>query len=203
MTVQSLRNAVPRLAVLAAVLAFFYDAPHLLFDSNHAVASDHPLYLFHAAMGILGMIVLTLVLAGLLVRAEGRLTGPLPAVAGLVTLTGLVMAAGGTWGEGFMVPYLADIDPTVFAGEVGGYLLAIIIAGGLLFCTGWLLMAVVLRRAEVLSKGQAIALGAGAVVALAPVPLTTFLFVCVLAAVTQKLHANATVGDERGVLAPA
>ena len=203
MTAATLRNAVPRLAVVAAVLGFLYDAPHLLFDANYAVASDHPLFIFHAVMGILMMVVLVVVLAGLLLRTEGRVTGPLPLVAGAVTLTGLVLAAGGTWGEGLMIPYLADIDPSVFADDVGGYLLAVIMLGGLLFCSGWLLMSVLLRRAELLTKGQAIALGAASVVALVPLPLTTFLVVAVLAAVTQRLAVAPASAVERPLVATA
>jgi hypothetical protein len=203
MTAATLRNAVPRLAVVAAVLGFLYDAPHLLFDANYAVASDHPLFIFHAVMGILMMVVLVVVLAGLLLRTEGRVTGPLPLVAGAVTLTGLVFAAGGTWGEGLMIPYLADIDPSVFADDVGGYLLAVIMLGDLLFCSGWLLMSVLLRRSEVLTKGSAIALGAASVVALVPLPLTTFLVVAVLAVVTQRLDVAPAPVVERPRVATA
>lgn len=190
MTTQSLQRAVPRLAILAAVLAFLYDAPHLLFDSDYANASDHPLYIFHAAMGIAAIVVLALVLAGLLVRSDDRLRGGLPAVAGTVTLAGLVLVAGGTWGEGFMIPYLADIEPSVFADEVGGYLLGVIVAGGFTFSFGWLLTTVTLRRADLLSRNQALAIGAASVLALVPLPLTMFVFAGVLAAVAQRLHAT-------------
>ena len=187
MITDSLRNGVPKLAAASAVTALLYDAPHLLFDANYAVASDHPLFIPHAAFGILTFVLLSLVLAGLLLRLEGRTTDRLAVVGGLVTLAGLFLVTGGTWGEGFMIPYLADIDPTVFDGEVGGYLLGLILLGGVLFCTGWLVVAVALRRAEVLTKGSAMLLGGGAIVALAPLPLTTFLFVAALAVAVRRL----------------
>jgi hypothetical protein len=203
MTADHLRDAAPRLAIVAAVLAFLYDVPHLFFDSNLAVASDHPLFVFHAVMGILTMIVLTVVLAGLVLRTEGRIAGALPAVAGGVTLAGLVLAAGGIWGEGLMIPYIADIEPHVFDAEVGGYLLGVIILGGLLLCSGWLLMAVLLRRADVLSKGPAIVLGLASVIALVPLPLTSFVLVAAIAAASQRLGDNAEPVAERRVVATA
>ncbi len=203
MTAESLRNAVPRLAIVAAILGLLYDAPHLLFDDNFAVASDHPLFKFHAVMGIAAFAVLAVVLVGLLLRIGDRKPGGLPLVAGATTLLGLFLVAGGTWGEGLMIPYLADIEPSVFDGEVGGYLLGVIIAGGLLFCTGWLLMAVALRRADLLTTGAAIAMGAGALVALVPLPLTTFVFVAALAVVTQRLQDAPAAAGRRSVLATA
>lgn len=193
MTNDSLQRAVPRLTAVAGALAFLYDAPHLLFDSNYAKASDHPLYIFHAVMGIAALVVLALVLAGLLVRPDSRLRGTLPAVAGAVTLSGLMLVAGGTWGEGFMIPYLADIDPSVFADAVGGYLLAIIVVGGLTFSVGWSLTTLALRRADLLSRNQAVALWIGAALALVPVPLTTFGFVVILAVVAHRLHETTPV----------
>lgn len=201
MNIRSLRDAVPRLTVVAAVLAFLYDAPHLLFDDDYAKASDHPLYIFHAAMGIAAMTVLALVVGGLLLRADDRLRGSLPAVAGTVTLAGIVLVAGGTWGEGFMIPYLADIEPSVFAGEVGGFLLAIIALGGLAFSVGWLLIAVTLRRADLLSRNQGLAMGGGALLALLPLPLTVFVFATTLAVVAQRRHATAPDGTSQLVTA--
>ena len=204
MITDTLRHAVPKLSLASAVAAALYDLPHLLCDRNYAVASDHALFIPHAAFGILTFLLLALVLAGLLLRLESRATGSLPAVAGLVTLAGLFLVAGGTWGEGFMIPYLADIEPSVFAEDVGGYLLAIIAVGGVLFATGWLLMSVALRRAGVLAKGTAVLLGAGSLVALLPLPLTTLVFTVALAVAARRLDAPspATVG-ERPVAVPA
>lgn len=189
MLTDPLRRNVPTFALASAVTAFLYDAPHLLFDGNLAVASDHLLFIPHAVFGIISFVLLALVLAGLLLRIEGRTTGPLASVGGVVTLLGLFLVTGGTWGEGLMVPYLADIEPSVFADEVGGYLLGAIVLGGVVFCIGWLLMSVVLRRAGILAKGPAMVLGGAALVALVPLPLTTFVFVAALAVVARRLDA--------------
>lgn len=194
MITDSLRSAVPKLALASGVTAFLYDAPHLFFDGNYAVASDHALFIPHAVFGIITFVLLALVLAGLLLRLEGRTTGRLAAVGGAVTLVGLFLVTGGTWGEGFMIPYLADIDPSVFGGDVGGYLLGVIALGGVLFCTGWLLVAVALRRADVLARTPATVLGGAALVALVPLPLTTFVFVAALAVVARRLDAVSAAG---------
>lgn len=203
MTVDSLSNAVPRLAVAAAVLGFLYDAPHLLFDADYAVASDHPLYIFHGAAGIAAFVVLALVLAGLVLRVGARLAGPLPTIGGAVTLAGLFLASGGIWGEAFMIPYLADIDPSVFADDVGGYLLGIIVLGGVTLATGWMMMTVAIRRAGLASKGAAIALGVGSLLLLVPFPLTTFLFTLALAVVAQRLESAPAPVVERPLVATA
>ncbi len=63
-------------------------------------------------------------------------------------------------------------------------------------------MAVVLRRAELLSKGLVVALGIVALVAFLPLPMTTFVFVTVLAIAARNLQDVAAAPARSAVSSP-
>ena len=73
-------------------------------------------------------------------RGDGG--GRLRTVAHTVTLAGTVLLAGDYWFEAFIVPYLADVAPTVLGGDPGGILLGGAVASFIVYGVGWLLLGV-------------------------------------------------------------
>ncbi len=195
MITETLRRATPKLAIAAAVAGALYDLPHFLFDENGAVASDHPLFVIHSIAGIVMCVLLSLVAASILLRVQSESESVLSSAAGATTLLGLFLVAGGIWGEGFVVPFVADVEPSVFDQDPGGLLLAAIIIGGVVFAVGWLLMSVLVHRAGLLSHNLAIVLGIASVAVMAPFPGLVLAFTAILAAVTTRSFARASEPD--------
>ncbi|MDQ3107820.1 MAG: hypothetical protein M3Q68_08460, partial [Actinomycetota bacterium] len=161
-----------------------------LFGEDLSEAYDHPLFVAHGVAGVVSMALVVAILAGLVLRIGDRAPGAFAPVASGLTLLGTVAVAGGIWAEGFLVPFIGGKDPSVLVGDPGGVLLTALIAGGALFSTGWLSMAIVLRQADLASRATATVLGVSAVVAFLPFPGTTLVFLVALAVVTARVCAS-------------
>ncbi len=190
MNTESLQRTFPKVAIAAAITGALFDLPHLLFGEDLAEAYDHPLFVAHGVAGVITLTMVIVILAGLVLRIGDRATGAFAPVASALTLLGTVAVAGGTWAEGFLVPFIGGKDPSVLVGDPKGVLLAALIVGSALFSTGWLSMAIVLRRAGLVSRAMAAVLGVSAVLAFLPFPGTTLVFLVALAIVTAGACAS-------------
>ena len=154
-------------APLVGVVSISAGIPILTDDVSEVGGSARWLLSTGAALAVL--ILLAVALIGLHRAQEAAFTRFGHASA-LLALTGTMLAAGGAWDTFVTVSYLADVAPAVLDRSTDGALLAGFIASYLVFSIGWACFAVATIRAGVLSRGPAIALLVGAVLAFVPAP---------------------------------
>jgi len=99
-------------------------------------------------------------------RGDGG--GRLRTVAYTVTLAGTVLLAGDYWFEAFIVPYLADVAPTVLGGDPGGIVLGGVVASFIVYGVGWLLLGIASYRDRSLPRAPVILVTAAAVLGAPP-----------------------------------
>ena len=159
-----------RAAVAAPLVGVFSIAagiPILTADMSEVAGSARWLLATGAALAVL--ILLAVALLGLH-RAQETALSRFGHASALLALAGTMLAAGGAWDTVVTVTYLADVAPAVLDRSTDGALLAGYIASYLAFSIGWACFAVATIRAGVLSRGPAIALLVGAVLAFVPAP---------------------------------
>jgi hypothetical protein len=159
-----------RAAVAAPLVAVFSIAsgiPILTDDMREVGGSARWLLATGAALAVL--VLLAVALVGLH-RAQEAALSRFGHASALLALAGTVLAAGGAWDTFITVTYLADVAPAVLDRATDGALLAGYIVSYLVFCVGWACFAVATLRAKALSRGPAIVLLIGAVLAFVPAP---------------------------------
>jgi hypothetical protein len=87
--------------------------------------------------------------------------GLLGAIAFCIAATGTMALAGDMWFEGFAVPWLAQVAPSVFTAARTGTLLMGWLVSVILFSLGWTLFGFTSLRARVLPPALSIALAIG------------------------------------------
>jgi hypothetical protein len=115
-------------------------------------------YILAAAFLILGLVGLYLL--------QAKPAGSLGLVAFMVALTGTVMLAGADWSAAFFGPWVAEAAPELLVTEPAGTMTAGVILTFVSFALGWFLFGLASLRAGVLSRGPALLLMVGAVLAL-------------------------------------
>jgi hypothetical protein len=159
-----------RAAVAAPLVGVFSIAagiPILTADMSEVGGSARWLLTTGAALAVL--ILLAVALIGLH-RAQESALSRFGHASALLALAGTMLAAGGSWDTLVTVSYLADVAPAVLDRSTDGALLAGYITSYLAFSIGWACFAVATIRAGVLTRGPAIALLVGAVLAFVPAP---------------------------------
>ena len=159
-----------RAAVAAPLVGVFSIAagiPILTADMSEVGGSARWLLTTGAALAVL--ILLAVALIGLH-RAQESALSRFGHASALLALAGTMLAAGGAWDTLVTVSYLADVAPAVLDRSTDGALLAGYITSYLAFSIGWACFAVATIRAGVLTRGPAIALLVGAVLAFVPAP---------------------------------
>ena len=154
-------------APLVGVVSISAGIPILTDDISEVGGSARWLLSTGAALAVL--ILLAVALIGLH-RAQEAAFSRFGHASALLALAGTMLAAGGAWDTFVTVSYLADVAPAVLDRPTDGALLAGFIASYLVFSAGWACFAVATLRAGVLSRGPAIALLVGAVLAFVPAP---------------------------------
>lgn len=184
MTIDQLRQAAGRAAVAAAVLGIPADLFHFTMESR-AAASQSTAFRLHG-LALLAAFTLTLVaLAGLVLAQQGR-AGRLGHVGAGLALLGSTLVIGDLAKEAFGLP-LAPAQ----LGEPQGYYLVVVIASFTLLFLGWLLTALALRRAGVLSGPATGLLLTGAVLAWPPIPGAYVVLLLGIAVAGRQLAAAA------------
>lgn len=189
-----------RAALAAAVALLFYDVPHFFLGTDVREAG-RPLFVFHAVMGLLALILLAVVLVAVLhwVEATAGLLGFMGLVA---ALAGTMLVAGGEWGEAFLLPALRGGALGVVEHPSGTLLVGFLVSSGV-FALGWTLVAMTLRRAGVVSAGAAALLGAGAVASALPFPGSALLLAGALVLLAKRLSTTGPVAPTgRGFAGP-
>ena len=122
---------------IAATAGGLFAATHLAMfltaDRSDLVAmmSDPPFLVFNAAYAVTFPLLL-IALVALYLRQAAQ-SGLLGAIAFCVALTGTMALAGDMWFEGFAVPWLAQVAPSVFAATRSGTLEAAWLVSVILF----------------------------------------------------------------------
>jgi hypothetical protein len=156
--------------VAAPLVSVFATAAGLpLFTDDIADAASTARWPLATGAALAVFVLLAVALHGLHRAQQGALTRSGHASA-LLALAGTMLAAGGAWDSLFTVPYLAEHAPAVLDRPTDGSLLAGYVSSYLAFAAGWAWFAVATLRARVLARGPAIALLAGAVLAILPAP---------------------------------
>jgi hypothetical protein len=184
MTLDSLVRAARRAGIAAAVLGIPADAFHFTITSR-ADASQSMAFRAHG-LGLITAFTLTLVaLAALVLVQQGR-AGKLGAAGALLTLFGTTFVIGDLAKEAFALP----LAPVVIDNAQGYYLL-VVVASFLVLAAGWVLTAIALRRAGLLSGPATALLVAGAVLAIPPMPGSYILLLLAVAFAVTRLPAVA------------
>ena len=124
-----------------------------------AMMSD-PLFLVFNAAYAATFPLLLIALVALYWRQAGE-AGLLGAIAFCLAATGTMALAGDMWFEGFAVPWLAQVAPSVFAVARTGTLLTAWLVSVILFSLGWVLFGLTALRARVLPSVLSIAMAVG------------------------------------------
>ena len=124
-----------------------------------AMMSD-PVFLVFNAAYVATFPLLLIALVAVYWRQAGE-AGLLGAIAFCIAATGTMALAGDMWFEGFAVPWLAQVAPSVFAVARTGSLLTAWLVSVVLFSLGWVMFGLTSLRARVLAPALSIAVAIG------------------------------------------
>ena len=183
MTVDQLVRAARPAGLAAAAIGIPSDAFHFTMADGRAAASGSFAFRLHG-LGMLTAFTLALfALAALVLAQQGRGGRP-GAVGALLALFGMTFVVADLGKEAFGLP----LAPAAL-GEPQGYYLLVVIASFAALTAGWVLTAVALRRAGVLSGPATALLVGGAVLALPPIPGAYITLLIGIAVATSQLRA--------------
>lgn len=163
MTTDQLRRVAGTAGLAAAVLGVPADLYHFTFSSRTAAATT-AVFPVHGIVLIVAFCLLLLALMGLVLAQQDR-AGRLGLVGAGLAFLGGVLAIGDLMNETFALP----LAPGALGDATGLFLAMLVLSFGCL-AAGWLLTALALRRAGLLSVRATWLLGIGAVLAFPPIP---------------------------------
>ena len=171
-----------RAAVAAPLVAVFSIATGIpVYADEMRDAAGSGRWVVTTATALALLILLAFALLALHRLQEDRL-GRLGHAGFAIAAVGTILAAGGAWDSTFTVPYLAENAPAVLDRSTDGSLLAGYVSSYLVFAIGWATFAVATVRAGMLSRGPAIALVVGSLLAILPAPTAIRVLVLTVAA---------------------
>ena len=180
MTVDQIRRAAVAAGTAAAVIGLPADLYHFTIDSRTAAATTTA-FRFHGVALVLAFVLLLVALAGLVLAQDGR-SGRLGTLGAGIALLGTALVIGDLAKEAFGMP----LAPEQLGDPTGWYLVVVVVSFGLL-ALGWLLTALALRRAGVISGPATWLLGAGAVLTFPPIPGAYVVLLIAVAVATRSL----------------
>lgn len=173
-------------AVLAVVL--FFAALGVTGDDPGAL-SRSPLGVASNSVALLSIVLLLLGLAHLASTSAALRSAPAAVVA---AAAGTLLMSGAAWTQLVVLPALATEAPRMadqgHSLVTAGYILSFLAAG-----LGWLLVALRLRRDQLLGRGRVRLLVAGAVLMIVPLPGRWFLLAIAVTLLARSYPARAAV----------
>lgn len=161
---------------------------------NLAETSNEPAAVINGVVALIAAVLLVFVVIALYAqRGDGG--GRLRTVAYTVTLAGTVLLAGDYWFEAFIVPYLADVAPSVLGGDPGGMLLGGAVASFIVYGVGWLLFGIASYRDRSLPRAPVILVMAAAVLGAPPGELGKIVFGIALVWLGISLRRHTDAGQ--------
>jgi hypothetical protein len=182
-------------AVVAGALLVVGELMYLVtgLEQSAAAYSSAPAFVQNVLFLMAGV----LLVGGLISLYVGRLSSTLGIVAFVVAFVGTVLVAGSLWDSAFTVTALAGTAPELYEAELPGLVLFGLVLSFVLFSLGWLLFGVAVLRSRTYSRGSAILLMAGAVLAFFPFPFTFIPFGLAVSWMGSSLLLGRTTVTER------
>lgn len=182
-------------AVVAGALLVVGELMYLVtgLEQSAAAYSSAPAFVQNVLFLMAGV----LLVGGLISLYVGRLSSTLGIVAFVVAFVGTVLVAGSLWDSAFTVTALAGTAPELYEAELPGLVLFGLVLSFVLFSLGWLLFGVAVLRSRTYSRGSAILLMAGAVLAFFPFPFTFIPFGLAVSWMGSSLLSGRTTVTER------
>jgi hypothetical protein len=196
LTADQLRRTAGRAGLAAAVVGVPADLYHFTMDGRTAAAAADGLgFRLHGVGLVLAFTLVLLALAGLVLAQEGR-AGRLGRAGAALALLGGTLVIGDLAKEAWGLPLAPEQ-----LGDPAGYYLAVVVLSFGLLSAGWLLTALALRRAGVLSGPATGLLVAGSVLAFPPIPGAYVTLLVGIAVATAALRRPSPVEARRPVAA--